>query len=139
MFPSRTAVGRSIKSAPGPAVVQAPRSPPCLPQRRKNDIRIVRIKRDVDPTRVFVLIKNLLPSLAAIGRAENSALRIRPIRMPQRRDKHDVWIRRMDNDLPDRPRIMEPDVLPGLPAVERFVNPITVRDVPSNASFPRTH
>ena len=55
--------------------------------------------------------------------------------MAKRRHKHDVGIVGIDHHLSDRPRIAQPDVLPGLSAVERLVNAIAVRDVSTNAGL----
>ena len=98
----------------------------------------MRIEGDVDAARVFVFVENFLPGLAAIGRAENAALCVRAIGMPQRRHENDVGIRRIDDDFADRARIPQANVLPGLAAIERLVNAVAVRDVAANAGFARS-
>src|SRR5277367_860705 len=95
------------------------------------------IEGHIDTARVLVLIENFLPGLAPVNRPENSTLSVRPVHMSQRRHKRNIRIRRINNDLADGARIFQPNVLPGLAAIQRFVNSISVRDIAANARLSR--
>ena len=138
-LPGCAAIGRAVEPAPGSAAGETPRRAPRLPQRRKQNVRIPRIERNVDGARVLILIKHFIPGLAAIQRAENSALRVRTKRMPERRHKDNFRVARIHNHLPDRARILQPDVLPGLPCIHRLPHAIAVRNISANAGFARPH
>src|SRR4029077_1446738 len=97
------------------------------------------IESDVDATGVFIFIKNFLPCLAAVGGAKDAALGIRTVRMTQGGYKNDIRIFGIDDDPADGAAVMQPDVLPRLASVERLVNSISVRNVPTDAGFPRAH
>ena len=58
--------------------------------------------------------------------------------MAKRRNQHAVGIFWIDDQLADRPRIAQADVLPGLAAVNRFVNAVTMGGVATNAPFARS-
>src|SRR5207302_5534990 len=97
-FPGRAAVFRSIQAAPRPAAGEKPRLSSRLPERGKDNVRVVRIEHDVDAARVLVFAQNFRPCLAAVGRAKNSALLIWTERMAERRDKNDIGILRIDDE-----------------------------------------
>ena len=97
------------------------------------------IECDIDAARVLVLKQNPLPTLATIAGTENSTLCIWPEWVPQRRDKDDVRILGIDNHLANGTGIAQANILPCLAAVDRFVDSITVRDVSSDAGFPRAY
>ena len=99
----------------------------------------MRIECDVDPAGIFIFIKNLFPGFATIKRTENAALSIWTIGVPKRGDQNAVRILGVDNQLADRPRIAQADVLPGLAAVNRFVNAVTMRGVAADAAFARSY
>src|SRR5260370_37611590 len=123
MFPMITPVISAIKPAARPVRrrVNAPRWPAGLPQRGKNCIWIPRFERHIDRARVFVVKQNFLPALSAIFRTKNSALRVRTVRMTQRRGENPVWVARVHEDPPDLPRILQPDVHPRFAAVRGLV------------------
>ena len=139
VLPGRAAIVRAVEAAARASARHAPRSAPCLPQRRKKNVWIMRIEGYIDAAGVFVFVENLLPCLSAVGRAEDAAFGVRPVGMPQGRDEGDIGIRRINNDLADRARIVQANVLPGLAAVQRLVDTIAVRDVAANAGFARPH
>src|SRR2546429_4930346 len=117
---------RRIKPAPRPPAKKPPRQAASLQEKSKNNIRFLRINFDVDPAGVFIFIENLLPRLPAVNGAKDAALGIWTIRMAKRRNQHAVGIFWIDDQLADRPRIAQADVLPGLAAVNRFVNAVTM-------------
>src|SRR5579872_4735520 len=102
-------------------------------------MRVVGIKRYVDSTCVLVLVQNFVPGLAAVHSAENSTLGVRPERMAQRCDINNVRILWIDNHFADRSRVVQAYVFPGLPAVDCFINSISVRDIATNTSFASSH
>ena len=61
----------------------------------------MRIESNVDAAGIFVFVQNFFPGLAAVGRAEDSALRVRTVRMPERRHKNDVRIGGINNYFAD--------------------------------------
>src|SRR5207253_6272450 len=76
-----------------------------------------------------------ISGLPAVNGAKDAALGIWTIRMAKRRNQHAVGIFWIDDQLADRPRIAQADVLPGLAAVNRFVNAVTMGGVATNAAF----
>src|SRR6185312_4480123 len=69
-----------------------------LPERSVNDVRILWIDANVVAAHVLILVKHLLESLAAISRAEYSALRIRTVGMAKRSDEEPIRICGIDLD-----------------------------------------
>ncbi len=61
---------------------------------------------------------------AAVGRAENAALRIRTVRMAERRDEQPVRIPGIDLDVGDHLRIAQAEVRPGLARVGGLVHAV---------------
>src|SRR5438067_5098093 len=139
LFPCRAAIVRAIETAAGAAVRKRPRHATSLPERSENDIRILRIECDVDPAGVFIFIENLLPGLPAVNGAKDAALGIWTVRMAKRGDENAVRILGIYDQLADGARIAEPHVLPGLAAVNRFVNAVTMRGVAADAAFARSY
>src|SRR5438046_10591589 len=63
------------------------------------------------------LIQNFLERLTSIGRAKNSSLGVRAVRMPQGRNKKAVRILRIDKNRGDLPCIAQPKVRPSFSRV----------------------
>ena len=101
-LPGDAAIFGSIKSAARPAAGKKPGLPTRLPERRKNDIGIMRIKDDIDSARVLIFAQNFRPRFPSIGRAKNPTLWIRTEDVPERRDENDVRVLRIDNQRTDR-------------------------------------
>ena len=98
------------------------------------------IEGDVDGAGLFIFVENLLPGLAAIGRAKDSALFVRPERMSERRDENDVGIVRIDDQRGrcgacHRVRCASRSCPPST----RFVHAIAKRNVAANAGLARAH
>ena len=110
-----------------------------MPERSENDVRICGIEGDVDPAGVLIFIENLFPGFAAIKRTENAALGIWTVGMAKRCDENAVRVLGIDNQLADGTRIAQPDVLPGLAAVNRLVNAVPMRGVAADAAFARSY
>src|ERR1700680_989538 len=95
----------------------------------------MRIEGDIDATSILVFVENLFPGLAAVGGAEDAAIRIRAEGMAQCAHEHDVRILGVDNDSADSPAVAQPDILPGFAPIECLVNSVTVRNVAADASL----
>src|SRR4051812_49344957 len=139
MLPCGAAIVGAIHTAARTSTSHAPGRTPSLPQSCKENIGVMRIEGHVDATGVFVLVEHLLPGLATVGSAENATFRVWPEGMAQSRDKRDVRIVGIDDDLPDRARVAQTDVLPCLATVESLVNSIAVRNIAANAGLARAH
>src|SRR5689334_16300380 len=114
LVPRPPTVIRFVKSA-ARAVrgrIGVPRRASGLPHCREDDVRISGLKCDVDRSGIGILVECLGPGFSAIGRAEDAALLIWTIRVPESRDEHYVRIGRMDEDLTNLLRIREADFLP---------------------------
>ncbi len=105
-LPTRSTITRTIQSAAWSAVGHVPRTPTRLPQRREQDICVVRIKSYIDTPTVFVLVQNLIPGLAAVRGAENAALGVGTIGMAQCSHENNIRIVGIDDQLPDSARIL---------------------------------
>src|SRR5258708_7001614 len=136
-LPCRAAVGGAVQSAAGTTVGHAPGSAASLPERGEQNIGIVRVEGYVDAAGVLIFIEDLLPGLAAIGGAEDTALGVRSIGMAESSYEDYVWVAGVDDDLADGTAVAQSNVLPGLAAVEGFVDSIAVRNVAAYAGFAR--
>src|SRR5512132_2769459 len=125
-FPGQAAVGGLVEAAAGAAAFEVPGLAANLVERRVDDAGVIGVEDDVDGARVLVLVENLLPRLAAVGGAEDAAFRVRAEGVADRRDQHDVRITRVDDDRADLARVLQPDVVPGLAAVGRFIYAVAV-------------
>ncbi len=109
---------------------------PHLVERRVNDAGVPGIEHHIDCAGVFVLVEHLLPGLAAIGSAEDAALRVRSPGVSESCDESDVGIAGIDDDCADVARVFEPDVGPCLAGIGGFVHSVTIGDVPAQTGFP---
>src|SRR5262249_12467058 len=78
---------------------------------------------------VVVAVENLLPAFAAVLGAEDAAFLVRSVRMPERRDVHEIGFGGMDTDARDGRRVMEAHVQPRLSRVGRAVHAVSLHDV----------
>src|SRR5258707_13154103 len=106
-----------------------------MPERREDDVGIVGIEGKIDAAAVLIFIEHLAPALAAIGGAEDAALRVGTERMAQRGHKRDVGIFRIHNDAADGLRVAKPAVRPHLAGVDLLVNAIAAADVAAIAGL----
>ena len=90
---------------------------PRPPERGVENARVVRIHGEIMRTDFFTGEEDLLPGLAAIARAIDSALLIRPMSMAQCRDVHEIRVLGMDTHLADLTRIFQSQVHPGLASI----------------------
>jgi hypothetical protein len=114
------------------------RIPLRLPDRRVENVGIDRIERDVVRARALAPEEHVLPMASAIARAEDPPLLGRAPRVAQCRDIHEIRIPRMHDDASDVSRIAQPDIGPGLAAVARPVDAVSVRDVVADAGLARS-
>ena len=124
--PGVAGVVRAEDAAPRPARHELVRTSHGFPDRRVEDPRIVGVHRDVDRARALVPVEHALPRLAAVARAEDAALGVGPMRVPERRDVDGVGILGMDAELADVARALEPEVRPGLARVGRAIHAVAV-------------
>ena len=111
------------------AAPQAPRLPIHLPQRRVEDVRIVRIHDEVDGPRALVAEEHLLPRPAPVGGPEDAALGVGPEGMAEGGHVRAVGVRRMDADASDRVCVGEAEVSPALPGIIGAVDAVALEDV----------
>ncbi len=140
LLPRRSAVGgfidAALRAAERAVLVE---SLLLLPQRRVHDIRILGIDPHIVAADVLVLVKYFLKRSAAVRRPENPTLRVRPVRVSQRRHEQPVGVSRVHLDIGDHLRIAQPQVRPRLAGVRRFVHPVAHRQVGPDDPRSRTH
>src|SRR6185503_5411304 len=67
---------------------------------------------------------------AAVGRLVHAAVAALAPERPLRRDENDVGVPRIDDDAADVLRVLQAEVGPALPAVDRLVDPVAVGNHP---------
>ena len=82
--------------------------------------------------RILILVQHLLERLAAVGRAEDAALRVRSVRMAEHRDEEPVRILRIDVDLRDHLALAQTEMRPRLAGVGRLVHAVARREIGAN-------
>ena len=85
------------------------------------------IEQHVDAAGVLVLVEHLLERLAAVGRAEDAALVVRPVGMAEHGDEQPVGVPRVDHDLRDLLAVAQAEMRPGLAGVGRLVDAVAGR------------
>ena len=135
LLPRVAAVGGLPQTAAAAAGVHAPRRALELPHRREEDARIGRIDREVDRAGGVVEEEHLLPRLAAVGRAEDAALRVRSEGVAHRGDEHAVGVARVDDDVADLLRVVEAEMLPAVAAVGRAIHARAVGQIFAQLRF----
>ncbi len=113
LFPGESAVHRFVQAAAGATTVEVPGLAADLPQCGVNYTGISGIEYHINRAGIVVLVEDLLPGFATVGRAENTPLSIRPPGMTQSCDQHNVRIARVDDDGADVARVLQTYVLPG--------------------------
>ncbi len=113
--------------------------PAALVGRGVEDVRLARVHEDVRDPRVLGDLEDLRPGLAAVRGLVEPAV---PARRPEgslacRVD--DLGVARVDEDLGDVLRRLEPHVLPGSTAVLRTVDAVAVAHAALAVVFPRAH
>src|SRR5476649_295491 len=130
MLPGHAAVGRLEQAAPGTGEVAVlPRPLPRLPQDGVDGLRIRRVEGHVDRTGILIAIEHFLKRHTAVGGAKDAALLVRSVRMSEHCDEEAIGIGRIDLDHRNLLTVAQPEVLPALSAVRRFVNAVTGREI----------
>ena len=117
---------------PLPGPLKAPFSQgawPRLPEHGVHDVGVRGIEGDVDAAGVLVLVEHLLEGLAAVGGAEEAALRVGAVRMAQHRDEQAVRVARIDDDLRNLLAVAQAQVRPGLAGVGGLVDAVAGGEV----------
>ncbi len=130
--PGIAAIGRLPDAGVLAAADQLVRVALRLPDGGVEDARIIRVHRDVVRTRPVALAQHEVPRLAAILRAIDTALRVRPPGVAEGRDIDDVRVLRMDADFADMAGRGEAHIAPRLAAVGGLIDAIPMRDITAN-------
>src|SRR4029079_3436094 len=112
-----------------------PRSLSRRPKICVDDFRIAWIESERDGSGVLVLIKNLLPRFATIGRTKHAALFVGAVRMTERSDVNEIRIARIDEDRADLLGVAQAEMLPRLATVSRFVHAVAGGEIRTLKSF----
>src|SRR4029453_2746906 len=115
--------------------VNEPRRSARIPQAGVDDLGVARIDDDVDGADAVVRVEDLLPCLAAVLRSIDAAIGMGTVEVTKRGDEHHVGVARVHGDTPDLPRGLETDARPGLPRVERLVDPVAEPDRVAHVSL----
>src|SRR5438105_3426864 len=91
-LPCRAAVHALEKPTARAAAVQAVRRAVDLPHRGKKHIGVVGIKNNFNAAGFGIAIQHLLPALAAVTAAEDAALGVLSVGVPQRSDEYHIRI-----------------------------------------------
>ncbi len=126
-FPRRAAIGRFVYAAARPATVETEGCAAALIRRGVQNVRALRVHGDIAHASVVIYLQDLRPSLSAVRRLVDAALRIRPPQMALCRHVHHVGISRMNHNASDVMGRAQPHVLPGLSAVQRLVRAVAPR------------
>jgi hypothetical protein len=136
LFPGRAAVAGLVEPAARPGELAVlPRRLPRLPQRGVDDRRILRIDDHVRAAGVRVLVEHALEGLAPVERAEDAALLVGPVRMPEHGDEEPLRIARVDGDLRDLLPVAQAEVAPGPARVHRSVDSVAGGEVGALQAF----
>src|SRR5262249_26034520 len=127
-FPRVAAIVGAVQATARAAAGETPRRSPGLPQTRKENARVRRVKADIDRAGIGVLLEDLLPRLAAIGGAIDAALGVGAERAAKDCGVGEHRIGPMYDHTADLSFLL-PDMLPALAAVAGFVDAIPRLDV----------
>ena len=84
--PGIAAISRLVQPAIGPTAVYGPEVAPDLPDGGVEDAGVGGVHGQVDGAGILALEQDLLPRFPSVGRAEDTALLVRPEGVPQGRD-----------------------------------------------------
>src|SRR5579859_2145155 len=102
------------------------------------DVRVPRVQYHIPHSRVFANRQGFGPRLAAVRRLEEPAIAARSPQRPFCRDVDRVGVARIDDDFADMFRILQTNILPRSPAVDRLINAIPVSDTALAVVLART-
>ncbi len=136
LLPRVAAVGRAPDSPLRTARLESPGLAVHLPEAGVEDPGIARVHAEVRGSRLVADEEDLLPCLAAVSGAEDAALGVGSPHVALRGDIDEVRVLRMNSHARDLVRVLQTDVLPGLPAVGGLVDAVAVRDVAADGRLP---
>ncbi len=122
--PGVAAVGRLVEAAAGAAAPEVVGPAAVLPHPGVEDLGVRGVHGQVAGAGLGVDVKDLLPGLAAVPRAEDAAVVVGPPEMALGGDIDDVGIDGVDGDPADEAGVGEAHVLPGPAGVLGFVNAV---------------
>jgi hypothetical protein len=123
-LPGRAAVVRHMQARAGAAGVEEPRPAAVLPHRGEEFVRVGRIDDQIRGADLVVHEEDFRPGPAAVDGFEDAAVGVLAPRLAHRRDPGDVGIARVENDAVNALGLVEAVVLPGLAAVDGFVDAV---------------
>src|SRR5439155_709912 len=139
-LPGRAAVGRFVQPAARPGELAVfPRRLPGLPEGGVDDARIGGVDDHVGAAGVRVLVEDALEGFSAVDGAEDPALLVWTIWMPEHGDEGTVGILRIDGDLRNLLALPKAKVLPAPPAVDGSVDPVSRGQVGPLQAFAASH
>ena len=115
--PGVAAVGCAVDAAAGSAAVEAPGAPSALVRGREERARVRQVHDQVDGAGVVVDVQDLLPRVAAVGRAVDAPLRVGAPQVADRRHVRHVRVPGVDLNARDVVRVGQPQVRPRAPGV----------------------
>src|SRR5258706_5264349 len=113
--------------------------PPPLISRRINNVRIRRINRHIRHARVLADSQHRLPVLPTVASLVKPAIPARPPQRPLRRHINNFRIPRINHHPPNVLGLLQPQILPILPAVIRPINSVPIRHTPLAVTLTRPH
>ena len=137
--PGRACVGRLVNRALRSAINHREHVPPSLVRRRIKNVGIRRIEIDIRHARVLADRQNGFPGFSAVGRLIEPAVSPRPPKRTFSRDIHHLAVARINHDLANVFRFLQPQIFPALAAVVRPVNSVAVRNAALAVAFSRPH
>src|SRR5690348_8983973 len=135
LFPGITAVAGAVEGAARAARLQAPGRALRLPKRGKKQVGIAGSKSHVNAAALGVLVEHLLPSLAAVERAEDAAFFVIGEGMAEGSHKNPVGILWINNDAADGVSVGQPGRLPGFAGVNGLVHAVATHNVAADAGL----
>ena len=135
LLPRVPAVPRDVQAAARSAAGAPPGVNLQLPRAREEHAGVGRVHGNVGAARVLVHEQDLLPGGAAVGGAEDAALRLRPVGVAQRTRERDVRVRGVHDKPRNPPRLLQPHERPRPPCVHGLVDALADRDVAADLAL----
>src|SRR5579883_2317132 len=110
-----------------------------FPEGSVEDARVIRVQRQIARPCFLAAEKYPLPDFAAVVGAIDATFGIGAVRVTLGREIDQVGILGMNAYLANVARILKAKKLPGLAAIGRFVDAITVRNVAANRRLAHSH
>ena len=137
LAPGGSRIGGLVDARLRSAVEQHPHVPASLVGGRVQHVGVARVEVYVGHSGVLADREHLLPRLPAVGGLVQSAVAAGRPQGALGRHVHHVRVARVDEDLGDVLRVLEPHLLEAAPAVERLVQTVAVPDAALAVVLPR--